>query len=176
MESHKLYLEIRILVTILAKTAMHALEQRLGLASTGLSHLQYGIMRALSIEEQTISELSQGFMLDPSTLVPAVDALERKGFAKRGKDPRDRRRVPLSLTERGAELVACVPIVDDDDPLASSLKSMSDEGCHQLLTLLRELVRQMPEGDEILNKVSSRVHNQTVRVPAGRQPRAPGEE
>jgi DNA-binding MarR family transcriptional regulator len=34
-------------------------------------------------------------MLDPSTLVPAVDALERKGLAMRGQDPNDRRRNPL---------------------------------------------------------------------------------
>jgi DNA-binding MarR family transcriptional regulator len=160
MGTDELYLETRILTAIVAKTAMRALEQRLDLASAGLSHSQYGIMRALSCQEQTISELSHRFMLDPSTLVPAVDALERKGFAKRGRDPNDRRRVPLSLTEAGVRLVTDVPFVDDDDPLVQSLNAMSDEHRQQLLTLLRELVQHLPAGEDILRRVSSRVQVQ----------------
>ena len=103
---------------------MHALEQRLAAADASLSGLQFAIMRALSVQEHTISELSQHFMLDPSTLVPAVDALERKGLARRGRDPSDRRRVPLSLTGRGAEFLSSVPIVDEEDLLATSLKRL----------------------------------------------------
>ena len=164
METDKLYLEIRILVHIVAKVAMRALEQRLNAANTGLSGLQFAIMRALSVEEHTISELSQHFMLDPSTLVPAVDALERKGLAKRGKDPHDRRRIPLSLTEHGAEFITCVPFTDGDDPLVQSLDVLGDEQSHQLLMLLRELVRHMPEGEDILRLVASRVQSQTARA------------
>jgi DNA-binding MarR family transcriptional regulator len=156
-ELHSAALEIHMLAAITSKKVKHALEQRLGLTKTGISGLQYGIMRALSCHELTISELSHRFMLDPSTLVPAVDALERKGFATRGSDPNDRRRVPLSLTERGAALVADTPVVDDSDPLVQSLDALEDEQRHQLLTLLRELVRHMPEGEEILRRVSARV-------------------
>jgi DNA-binding MarR family transcriptional regulator len=90
-------------------------------------------------------------------LVPAVDALERKGYAKRGRDPQDRRRVPISLTESGAELLSCVPLVDGDDPLFHSLNVLGDEQRDQLLTLMRELVGHMPEGDQILEHVSSRM-------------------
>jgi DNA-binding MarR family transcriptional regulator len=98
------------------------------------------------------------FMLDPSTLVPAVDALERTGFATRGRDPNDRRRIPISLTERGAEFVACAPPVNGDAPLFHSLDLMGKEQRHQLLALLRELVSHMPEGEEILDSVSSRMN------------------
>ncbi len=167
MATDELYHEIRLLVHIVAKTTMHALEQRLSMADASISGLQFAIMRALSVKQHTISELSQRFILDPSTLVPAVDALERKGLAKRGRDPKDRRRVPLSLTERGVELVSCVPIVGEDDPLAKSLEALSEEQRHQLLTLLRELVRHLPDGEEILHHVSSRVHTHPTHVPAG---------
>lgn len=156
-------MEVRILTAIVTKKALRALERRLDLASIGVSGLQYGIMHALSAHEQTISELSHKFMLDPSTLVPAVDALERKGFAKRGTDPNDRRRAPISLTERGAELATCVPMVDEDDPLVHSLHRMGDVQCEQLLALLRELVRNMPEGEDILQRVSTRIRSQTLR-------------
>jgi DNA-binding MarR family transcriptional regulator len=167
MGTDERYLEIRILVHVLAKTAMHALEQRLGETDAHISGLQFAIMRALSVEAQTITELSHRFMLDPSTLVPAVDALERKGFARRGRDPKDRRRVPLSLTERGLEWVSCVPIVDEDDPVANSFNALSEGQRHQLLTLLRELVRHLQDGDDILRRVSSRVHIHPSRVPTG---------
>lgn len=147
-------LEIRILTAVTAKRAMHALRRRLNLADKGLTGLQYGIMQALHHEEQTISELSHKLMLDPSTLVPAVDALERKELARRGRDPQDRRRVPLSLTERGAEFVTCVPALDDDDPLVQSLNTMGEEKAGQLLALLREMVENMPEGKDIMRRVS----------------------
>ncbi|NIO39903.1 MAG: MarR family transcriptional regulator, partial [Burkholderiales bacterium] len=138
---HGTAIEIRILAAIATKKSLHAFEQRLESAHVGVSGLQYGILHALSDQEQTISELSDTFMLDPSTLVPAVDALERKGLAKRGKDPNDRRRIPISLTEHGAEIIACVPTVDETDPLVRSLQQMEEEQCMQLLDLLRELVR-----------------------------------
>jgi DNA-binding MarR family transcriptional regulator len=83
--------------------------------------------------------------------------LERKGYAVRGRDLQDRRRVPISLTDHGAELLSCVPVVDADDPLFHSLNLLGDERCDQLLTLMRELVGQMPEGDTILERVSSRM-------------------
>jgi len=154
-----------MLMAIAAKTAMRALEQRLNLAGDGLSHLQFGILRALSCQEQTISELSDRFILDPSTLVPAVDALERKGFLRRGRDPNDRRRVPLSLTQLGAEFIASVPSVDRDDPVVQSLHRMGDESSQQLLKLLRELVKHLPEGDDILRHVSARVQSHIAQEP-----------
>jgi hypothetical protein len=128
-ETDELYLEIRILLHVLAKTAMHALEQRLGESDAHISGLQFAIMRALSLKAH--------------------------------------RRVPLSLTERGLEWVSCVPIVDEDDPVAKSLNALSEEQRHQLLTLLRELVRNLQDGDDILRRVSSRVHIHPSRVPTG---------
>ena len=150
-------LEIRMLMAIATKTAMRALEKRLNLAGDGISHLQFGILRALSCQEQTISELSDRFMLDPSTLVPAVDALERKACLQRGRDPNDRRRIPLSLTEHGAALAAQVPFVDKDDPLSKSLHALGDAQSRHFLELLRELVENLPDGKEILQRVSTRV-------------------
>jgi DNA-binding MarR family transcriptional regulator len=155
-------LEIRILSAVLAKTARRALEQRADLAQAGISGLQYWIMHALSCRGHTISELSHGFMLDPSTLVPAVDALERKGFVKRGRDPSDRRRVPLSLTEQGGQFVSCAPSIDENDPLLKSLRVMGDEPSRQLLALLRAMVRHLPRGEHILRQVSSRVNLQAA--------------
>ena len=160
-------LEMRMLAAIVAKTGRRALEQRPALAQAGISGRQFWILHALSCEEQTISELSHTFMLDPSTLVPAVDALERKGLVKRGRDLNDRRRVPLSLTEQGNKLVARAAVVDENDPLVEGLGAMGDEQRHQLLTLLRDLLKRMiPEGEECLQRVSSRVRMHMTGEPA----------
>lgn len=164
MKTDELYTmanEIRILAALVTKMARRDLQGRLDSWGTGVSELQYSIMRLLSYQELTISELSCKFMLDPSTLVPAVDALERKKLARRGRDPVDRRRNPLSLTEHGAEFVARVPVVDGQDTLVKSLNVIGEEHCHQLLMLLRELVRRMAGGEDVLHQVSSRVRPQT---------------
>jgi DNA-binding MarR family transcriptional regulator len=169
MKTDELYTranEIRILAALVTKMARRDLQGRLDSSGTGISELQYGIMRLLSYQEHTISELSCKFMLDPSTLVPAVDALERKKLARRGRDPGDRRRNPLSLTEHGAECVAHVPIMDGQDSLVKSLNAMGDEQCQRLLMLLRELVRRMAGGEDVLQQVSSRVQPQTERKEA----------
>jgi DNA-binding MarR family transcriptional regulator len=166
MKTDELYTranEIRILAALVTKMARRDLQGRLDSSGTGISELQYGIMRLLSYQEHTISELSCKFMLDPSTLVPAVDALERKKLARRGRDPGDRRRNPLSLTEHGAEFVARVPIMDGQDSLVKSLNAMGNGQCQQLLMLLRELVRRMAGGEDVLQQVSSRVQPQTER-------------
>ncbi len=57
-------------------------------------------------------------------------------------------------------------MLDDDDPLVQSLNALGDEQRHRLLMLLRELVRHMPEGDDILQRVSARMQSQTAREPA----------
>jgi DNA-binding MarR family transcriptional regulator len=151
-------LEIRVLAMSLFRVARRALEQYPQLASEGITGLQYATLRVLGHKELTISELSQWLMVDPSTLVPVIDTLERKGMVKRQRDPTDRRRVPLSLTERGSAIVACVPAVDVSDPLVRSLRAMGEGDAQQLLRLVRELVRYMPEGEDILRRVSERVH------------------
>lgn len=150
-------LEIHMLTAMAAKKHMRAMEQRLELIGEGVSRLQHGVMRALGCHALTITELGHRFMLDPSTLVPVVDALERKGFVERGRDPNDRRRIPLSLTETGTEFIKSVSLTDEDDPLIRSLDAMGEKRRQQLLTLLRDLVRYMPDGEDILERVAIRV-------------------
>jgi DNA-binding MarR family transcriptional regulator len=46
-------------------------------------------------------QLSTQLSLDPTTVVALVDDLERGGLLRRSRDPKDRRRHILSITERG---------------------------------------------------------------------------
>jgi DNA-binding MarR family transcriptional regulator len=112
-------------------------------------------MRLLSHHQHTSSELSRKMNLDPATLVPVIDALERHGYVQRGKDPSDRRRSPLLLTEAGADLLARVPVFSRSDVLACALVSLGAEPTRELLRLLRELIRYMAPDDELAGHLAS---------------------
>ncbi len=154
-------MEIHMLSFVAAKTTILAMESQGLLAETGLTMLQFRVLRVLHRRPSTISELSPILMVDPSTLVSVVDALERKGLAERGRDSNDRRRVPISVTEQGARIAAChpakSPFADQENPLLQSIDAMGPEKSGMLLTLLRELVSKLPDGEEILQRVSTSV-------------------
>jgi len=97
-EQRQMAMEIHMLGAIVTKKTILAIESDRVLVEAGISMSQFGVLRALRRSARTISELSRTLMVDPSTLVPVVDALEQKELAVRGKDPHDRRRVPISLT------------------------------------------------------------------------------
>lgn len=64
----------------------------------------------------TLKELSREVYLNPSTIVGIVDRLEKSGILTRERSVKDRRRVRISLTDRGKDLVERSP-----SPLQDSL-------------------------------------------------------
>jgi len=170
-ERRRIAMEIHMLGFMATKATILAMESQGLLADAGISMLQFRVLRILSRRPHTISELSPLLLVDPSTLVSVVDALERKGLAERGRDPHDRRRVPISLTDQGAQIAAChpsqSPFADQDNPLLNSIDAMGPERARALLDLIRELVSHLPDGDEILKHVSTWVR---LHAPAESHP------
>jgi DNA-binding MarR family transcriptional regulator len=162
-------LEIRSLMAGLARMAHRSTEEYLNRRGYAVSMLQVGVLHAISHENQTISELSRRFNLDPSTLVPTVDALERKGYVVRGRDPNDRRRVPLTITEEGSAIIAEVVFVHDDDALLEALQRLGADKTEHLLGLLRELTRLMPGGEDWLCEMQPRLE-QAARTMRAQNP------
>ena len=149
MKNKVLIREMQALVSIAAKMIRSTVDDRLDAEKTGITSLQYGILRIIQHRPETITEISKKQMLDPSTLVPAVDTLERNGFARRTKDPNDRRRTPLEITQQGLDLLARFPMLGEDDALVKALDQMSDDNQQQLLTLMRELVSNLKSEAEV---------------------------
>jgi DNA-binding MarR family transcriptional regulator len=162
--------ETRILLSILARVSEHSVERHLNGGNFPVSGLQLGVLRTLMRDEQTISDLSRIFVLDPSTLVPVVDALERKGLVVRKRDPKDRRRVPLTLTVDGMKLVASIPFIDESDPLYHGLRAMGAEQASVLLGHLRSLMKTLPNGEAILSGVASRLAHHVDESSASEHP------
>jgi DNA-binding MarR family transcriptional regulator len=150
-------IEIQLYAALLLKLFNQALEERLRECGEGISSLQHGILRMLQFDTLTISEISQRMGLDPSTLVRAVDSLERKNLARRGSDPHDRRRHPITITEKGMELVTRVPVVAGEDLSFQALQSLGIESTTQLRDLLRELIEKFPEGKMVVELMSDQM-------------------
>jgi len=68
---------------------------------------QYGILSLLKVRDNLSQiEISRALMIDRSTMVTLVDDLERKNFAIRTRDTKDRRAYSLALTRKGKNLLA----------------------------------------------------------------------
>lgn len=141
--------EVRTLCAIVTKVARRDLERLLDRRNTGIRAIEHGVLRNLQDEEVTLASLSRAMMMTPSSLVPVVDRLEDKGLLRRGKDPNDRRRSPLSLTGGGQELMARTPMMDNESIMVGALGSMSDEQREQLLAALRSLVGHLTDEESL---------------------------
>lgn len=151
--------EIRILASVLARVAARSLEERFNAHGANISGLQYGILRTLASEHMTLSDLSKRFVLDPSTLVPVIQTLERKQLVTRSRDANDRRRWILSLTPEGKTLIGSVSMFNEDDLLFRSLEDMGRDKAHDLLNLLRDVVQRMPEGAAMVESITSHIYS-----------------
>jgi DNA-binding MarR family transcriptional regulator len=154
--------EIRILLRILTKLAHQEFQEHLDACGVGISPPHYGVMRLLKHHPYTIKELSRHMLVEPASLVPVVDELERKTFVRRTTDPNDRRRTPLVLTEQGDQLLTDLPHLPDSSPFLKTLQGMGDAKIHDLLARLRELANGMSDNQELLAELTK-----TVRMQAG---------
>ena len=148
-------IEIQIYGGLLLKYFNQALEERLSEHGDNISGLQHGILRMLKFENLTISDISRRMGLDSSTVVRAVDSLERKVLAQRGTDPNDRRRNPLSITDKGSDLVNEVPVICIDDAPFQALTMLGVDSVQQLRNLLREVINMLPEGKLVISLIEN---------------------
>lgn len=149
----RLAYNIRAFAGISTKLMAQDMEARLADHWPGISVPQYGVLRILDCHPSTIKELSDRMMLAPSTLVPIIDRLEGEGLVVRGKDPEDRRRTPLLLTDHAREMLAQVPAVDAQDSLCRALHTLGPEKSEHLNHLLQMLVSELAPDHDIVQHV-----------------------
>jgi MarR family transcriptional regulator, organic hydroperoxide resistance regulator len=95
-------------------SAMHAVNKAYQplLEKLGLTYPQYLVMLVLwEGGDLTVKQLGERLFLDSGTLTPLLKRLEAMGLAHRARDPKDERRVRLTLSEKGQGLkVAAQPV------------------------------------------------------------------
>jgi DNA-binding MarR family transcriptional regulator len=136
--------QIRSFCSAITKIARADLQSHLESHDFGIGAIEHGVLRHLSHSVTSMAEISRLMGVAPSTLVYVVDGLEKKNLVKRSKDPNDRRREPLLLTKRGADLFARIPGMERSSLLVKSLESMKETGRRELLKLLNEFVEGLP--------------------------------
>ena len=136
--------QIRALCSVITKIARADLQSRLESHDSGISAIEHGVLRHLSRGITSMAESRRLMGVAPSTLVYVVDGLKEKKLVRRGKDPKDRRREPLLLEKKAADLFARIPKMDASSVLVKSLESMKESRRHELVALLNEFVEGLP--------------------------------
>ncbi|WP_219417830.1 MarR family winged helix-turn-helix transcriptional regulator [Pseudonocardia nigra] len=79
------------------------------LRPSGITALQYTALTVLDRRDHlTTAELARNSFVTPQAMADLVTALERRGLIVRDRDPANRRRLLISLTGEGHELLAAV--------------------------------------------------------------------
>jgi len=112
------------------------------LAGTGLDIAVFDVLLTLRRQGRgcslSPSELAGEMMLSTSAMTSRLDRLEKHKLIKRHVDPKDRRGLKIILTDQGFRL-ADELVVSHVDAEKRLLKSLSDEECNQLRTLLKKI-------------------------------------
>ena len=107
--------------------------------SIGLRPKHFAVLNAISLADGASQQEIGGRMgLDPSGLVGAIDELERMGLVERRRDPADRRRHLVSLTDAGRDAVRRLRTLTSrvETDFVSPLAEAERETLHALLLKL----------------------------------------
>lgn len=130
-------------IQALAKILGEQVEQRL--QKFGLQWWQYDALAALRRQGapfvMAATELATANMLTSGAMTNRIDRLENDGLVRRLKDPQDRRRVLVQLTNKGVDVIEKATEARFDVATAA-LGELSSEQMKTLSDLLRSLLAQ----------------------------------
>lgn len=132
---------------LLARAARIVLEERVLPHVEGLSigSSKSNLLRLLRSEgTQTVNDIARFLRQTKAAASQNVDSLVRAGLVRRETDERDRRRVAVSLTARGARLLQKIE-ASQKKALAKAIHGMSDGDVRKAARIARELVERLLE-------------------------------
>lgn len=141
--------QIRALCSVITKIARTDLESHLKNHDSGITAIEHGVLRHLSRGVTSMAEISRLMGVAPSTLVYIVDGLTKRKLVRRSRDPKDRRKEPLMLEKKGAELFAKTPKMDAGSVLVRSLERLRPSRRRDLADLLNELVKELTGSERL---------------------------
>ena len=125
------------------------------LAPTGLNPQQVRNLAIIRrIESCSMSDLAHFSAADRTTLTRMVDQLVADGLVERWSSPKDRRRVNLSLTDRGEAVYiqAAAVLVKGNE---AALASLDDQVVRAATRLLREILENLVEDPTAAAKLAA---------------------
>lgn len=129
---------------IMRATSMHSGKLR---RSVGLSSPQLLVLQTAEDQERpTASEIARAVSLSQATITTILTELEKRGLLLRERSETDRRRVHVSLTKEGREVLNAAP-----KPLQASFAArfaaLETWEQHQLLSVLERVAVMMDAED-----------------------------
>lgn len=119
---------------------MLAEEAEAGLEAAGMKTRDFFVLASLAgAPDLSQQDLSRLLNLDPTTVVSVIDDLEEREYVERRRNPSDRRRYLLDLTEAGREALAATDRVATELE-ASFFATLSAAERTTLLRLLGKLM------------------------------------
>ena len=116
---------------------------------TGLSGSQLWIMQQIyNFNGISNTELAKNLTLHVSTCSILVNKLIKKGLVEKTRSSTDERKIVLTITSKGKQLMAKAP-KSPEAAIPSTLKKLNIEELEELNTVLTKFARKM----KVLNKV-----------------------
>lgn len=116
---------------------------------TGLSGSQLWIMQQIyNFNGISNSELAKNLTLHVSTCSILVNKLIKKGLVEKTRSPTDERKIVLTITSKGKQLMAKAP-KSPEGAIPSTLKKLNIEELEELNTVLTKFAKKM----KVLNKI-----------------------
>jgi DNA-binding MarR family transcriptional regulator len=164
-ETKALATELTVLMAIVSRVSRVDLERHLP-QEIG-SAVQYGVLRMLRSHPCTLTELSRMLALEPASLTPVIDALERHGLVQRGRDPSDRRRTPLTITVKAEGILDAFGEFDGQYSLTRALDALGAPRARECLIFMRDLLGLMTDNAGLAEQVA---HGLRLRIATDAEP------
>ncbi|HRE46423.1 MAG TPA: MarR family transcriptional regulator [Aggregatilineales bacterium] len=145
-ELRAIALDVRLLMVISLKMMGRDMDSRLEEYRVPVSGLGIGVIGMLEhYQHCAVNEISRNMLLTSATLIPVLDGLAKNGYISRERDPQDRRRVLVSLTDKGRKLIRIVHDMYTNNALVKTIQAMGGEKCRIFISLLDEFSQHMSE-------------------------------
>jgi DNA-binding MarR family transcriptional regulator len=119
------------------------LQSRALVQQCGLTGPQLQLLKELGRrDDRGLGEVARALHLSQATITGIVDRLEAKKLISRLRDPTDKRRIRVVLTDSGKQLLESAPPVLQEH-FTAALQGLADWEQHQILSSLQRVVALM---------------------------------
>jgi DNA-binding MarR family transcriptional regulator len=128
---------------------MHAVDMRSRrlISSHGITGPQLMILKVLSVlNGSSVGELTREVHLSQATVTGILDRLEKRGLVERQRSDVDKRKVNVSLTDAGKNILADAPPLLQEK-FMSEFAKLEDWEQTQILSSLQRIVSMMEASD-----------------------------
>jgi DNA-binding MarR family transcriptional regulator len=106
--------------------------RRIAVEKFQMTEEQFQVLRRICKGSTSVSALAEASQTSRSAVSKAVDTLVRRGLVTRSQDTRDRRNVPLALTDEGQRVMDAI-FVEAETWLSARFGHLSPEELETLL-------------------------------------------